>query len=188
MSFIRNRIVIEKRKNKKYKGHTYLLRCNFCNKEFVITGKAFNLGYGTYCSTSCANKGCRRGYSGKAKIKGGYVGLTRYDANGQRSYYPEHRYIIEQIIGRKLLKNEHVHHIDKNRSNNNINNLLLLSASEHQKIHHRKTSLSVQCCNCGKIIIKNLYVLSKFKNVYCSKHCYIEHRFYKNAPKKGKTK
>ena len=47
----------------------------------------------------------------------------------------EHIYIIEQHIGRKLLPNEVVHHIDKDKTNNNISNLLLLTQSEHSKLH-----------------------------------------------------
>lgn len=42
---------------------------------------------------------------------------------------------MEQYIGRKLLPNEVVHHIDKDKTNNDISNLLLLTQSEHSKLH-----------------------------------------------------
>jgi hypothetical protein len=44
---------------------------------------------------------------------------------------------MEQHIGRTLLSNEIVHHIDQDRKNNSINNLQILVASEHAGNAHR---------------------------------------------------
>ena len=44
-----------------------------------------------------------------------------------------HRFLMEIELGRKLESWEHVHHIDGNHLNNNIENLEVLSNSEHQK-------------------------------------------------------
>lgn len=47
-----------------------------------------------------------------------------------------HRQIMEQHIGRNLFQNEVVHHIDQNKKNNDINNLMLFnSENEHRKYH-----------------------------------------------------
>jgi hypothetical protein len=47
-----------------------------------------------------------------------------------------HRVVAEQKLGRKLKKNEVVHHIDGNRRNNNPDNLMVFSSSaDHMRYH-----------------------------------------------------
>jgi hypothetical protein len=62
---------------------------------------------------------------------------------------PLHRYIMSEHLGRPLLKIEHVHHIDGNTKNNNINNLKLTTNSEHTHIHKppRKVMKCLVCNN-----------------------------------------
>lgn len=63
-------------------------------------------------------------------------GLVDDDGNKiKRTVVPVYRYIIEHEIGRKLDKNEVVHHIDHNKNNNDISNLVVMSRSEHTKLH-----------------------------------------------------
>ena len=47
----------------------------------------------------------------------------------------EHRYVMEQYLGRKLSRDEVVHHKDGNKENNDIENLELMSLSEHSRQH-----------------------------------------------------
>ena len=50
----------------------------------------------------------------------------------------EHILVMEKYLGRKLNKGEVVHHIDGNKTNNDINNLKLMTAKEHSKMHREK--------------------------------------------------
>lgn len=52
-------------------------------------------------------------------------------------YQAEHRVIVEQHLERKLSKSEIVHHKNGNRKDNRLENLELLSISEHIK-HHKQ--------------------------------------------------
>lgn len=95
--------------------------CSSCNKEF----ESFAYQDRKYCSKGCAKKDLRqvKHYNwkgGKYKLKG-YTRLTLPD--GRKIW--EHRFIMEQKIGRKLLPQESVHHKNGIRDDNNIENLEL---------------------------------------------------------------
>lgn len=47
----------------------------------------------------------------------------------------EHRLIMEQYLGRKLTRLEVVHHKDGNGRNNDIENLEVMSLSDHSRMH-----------------------------------------------------
>jgi len=53
---------------------------------------------------------------------------------GRRKEMSEHRLIWEQHYG-KIPKGYIIHHKDENRSNNDINNLQLLTTSQHAELH-----------------------------------------------------
>lgn len=68
------------------------------------------------------------------------VGYKRINIDGQRVL--EHAYLMEQKIGRKLQPDECVHHIDFDKSNNQIDNLYLFLSSAHRKCHGQAAKLS----------------------------------------------
>ena len=105
--------------------------CKNCGKEFLLTrsrpGQQF-------CSKECVCESRRKQPPKKTKNKKGYWILWMSDGSGK----PEHIYIMENIIGRKLMPNECVHHIDGNRSNNDPDNLRLMDRGEHSRLHRQQ--------------------------------------------------
>jgi hypothetical protein len=88
-------------------------------------------------------------------VNGGYIKVLAHDHPHKDSsgYVMEHRLIVEAEIGRYLDPNEVVHHIDKNTSNNGIENLyLFMSGADHTRYHHgvKRGEEPIATSNCIK--------------------------------------
>jgi len=60
---------------------------------------------------------------------------TAMKSDNWEGWVYEHRYVVEVELGIYLKDGEVVHHLDGNRSNNHISNLIVLSISDHMKLH-----------------------------------------------------
>jgi hypothetical protein len=70
--------------------------------------------------------------------KGYKLVLCKGHPNADRDgYIAEHRLIMEQYLGRTLKRDEHIHHINRDITDNRIENLQLMSLTEHTILHHR---------------------------------------------------
>ena len=78
-----------------------------------------------------------------------------------------HRAVWSYNYGEPTSNEYDVHHIDKDKANNNISNLQLLTKSEHRKIHTAEQIEKI-CPVCGE----KFYVIpARKKKIYCSYKC-----------------
>ena len=85
-------------------------------------------------------KGVRNSWKGGIKLSPhGYVMIFKPDYHKTtKGYVYEHRLVMEQHLGRFLTQYEDVHHINGIKTDNRIENLELLSRSEHMRLHWQK--------------------------------------------------
>lgn len=83
-----------------------------------------------FCSRPCADLGRKTTRVPDEQFKARYRQIT---VNGRK--YLEHRYVMEQILGRPLRSDEHVHHRDHNGLNNDPANLEVVTVPEHAQRH-----------------------------------------------------
>ena len=86
---------------------------------------------------------------------------------GRETYV--HRLVVENAIGRRLLSSEHVHHIDHNKENNVISNLVVTTIKEHKILHARQDvvfdgfnpDVHAYCTSCKSYHTKDLFPKTK---------------------------
>ncbi|MCK4423653.1 MAG: HNH endonuclease [Candidatus Omnitrophica bacterium] len=148
------------------KGILVELKCKICDKVFYVPPCRKDIA--KYCSVNCRSiyrgnmlKGKHLSEKTKRKIsesqkrekschwKGGkfkthgYILIVKpnHPFSNKKGYVKEHRFVMEQHLGRYLDLEEIVHHINGIKDDNRLENLKLCSnKSEHMKLHFPKGS------------------------------------------------
>ncbi len=131
----------------KWKGGDIDVLCSYCRKKIKKPSYVVKIRTNLFCNKQCSGK-----YSSKyirkenhpnwkggvRKTSCGYIIIScqEHPNKDSQGYIREHRLVVEKFIGRYLTKKEVVHHIDFNKQNNSINNLMIFkSTSEHISFH-----------------------------------------------------
>jgi len=110
-----------------------------------------------YDKTIKVRKGALRGYDY-------FIDKDHPLASGNSGYVYVHRHLASLKLGRWLDHNENVHHLDGDRQNNDLDNLVVLTRSEHAK-KHRPKKPTIICRWCGR------KAKTRDSKIYCSRKC-----------------
>ena len=67
--------------------------------------------------------------------KAGYHSVSLYGDDGKHYRFFVHRLVAMAFINRNITRNDHVHHIDEDKGNNNLKNLHVVKMENHQRLH-----------------------------------------------------
>jgi hypothetical protein len=135
----------DKTKNKVGATSNVFYHCLSCGKEVATyrSPSARKSFISKFCSLKCigiaqSGDGNPAWNGGRYEDQNGYINIFMPDHPyvNIRGYIYEHRFVMEQMIGRFLKPEEVVHHDDTNTINNDPENLILFkNQSEHRKYH-----------------------------------------------------
>lgn len=118
-----------------HEKHVYS-ECSYCkNKIYELASRKIKKKH-SFCKNICRIKYFK---INPPNIRNGF-----WIENGYRVIsikgkpIKEHINVMQNYIGRKLKKNEVVHHINHNRKDNKIENLRLMTRSDHQSLHRKE--------------------------------------------------
>ena len=103
--------------------------CAFCSKKFLT-----NYSRKKFCSHICCNLDQNIRYKNQTANY-----LSSLDDETIKQRYT--RKYIERLLKVQIPSNYVVHHMDKNRSNNNIENLVLITRQNHRNLHLNKKNV-----------------------------------------------
>lgn len=109
------------------------MACEHCKEVFAYIDARKNRPR-QYCGIACANRAkvkpkgsAHKSWTGVGtRTKRGYIDITTPDGRRMK----EHRYVMEQALGRPLFPDENVHHRNGRRDDNRLANLELWTTGQ----------------------------------------------------------
>lgn len=106
----------------------------------------------------------------RGNIEGRWIVVLYNSTDTTSMSYP--RFLMEHKIGRFLDDDEEVHHIDQDRDNNEIDNLEILTKTEHLLAHGRRCNpLDKMCETCGSTYTSRWPGKAGDRQRFCSPEC-----------------
>lgn len=121
-------------------------KCEHCGDPLVRRNREWlpHFEARRFCSRRCA------GISNNPRVENSeFKDRYRQVATPDGRKILEHRWVMEQHVGRRLKRAEQVHHINHDRLDNRIENLELVSSYEHG-LRHTVLATEKLCAICGE--------------------------------------
>lgn len=112
------------------------VECAQCQRSLVVSIGRLVKKKNSFCSVPCQKTFFKTNPPRKAEgfwYENGYRVL--WLGNGR--FKKEHIHVMERKIGRPLRRDEVVHHVNRVRDDNRLENLQLMTRSEHTSIHRK---------------------------------------------------
>lgn len=92
-----------------------------------------------------------------------YVGIDSWHTKVQGHWCREHIFVMEEHIGHKIPDGYVVHHIDGDKSNNSIENLVMLTVAEHNNAHAKSELIIFELVKKGLVVFNTVTKLYELR-------------------------
>lgn len=161
-----------------YRQYTAKFCSRSCTSKYYFPSRQKSLLYDKHGENHPMWKG------GKTLNSQGYflIYSPKHPYKSKQGYVREHRLVMEKHLGRYLTKEEIVHHLNENKTDNRIENLQILTKKQHDIYHtmprwfQNKPKIEKICAFCQKVFSVKP---SLDRLVCCSQYCATKYRWLK---------